>query len=138
MKISTKIRIDAHPEKVWATLMDVESYPHWNPFVRSLTGTVKEGGRIKVKLTGMVFTPTILTLEPGKEFRWLGHLFTKGLFDGEHCFELQPNEDGSTTFLHSEVFSGILVLLFKKQLLKGTKAGFEAMNEKLKERVENM
>lgn len=136
MKINTEIRIDASSEKVWETLMDVESYSKWNPLVKSISGIVKEGERIKVDLPGMTFKPTVLVINPSKEFRWLGHLFIKGLFDGEHCFELMTNKDGSTTFLHSEQFSGILVPLFKRWFLSGTKTGFEVMNKKLKERVE--
>ncbi len=85
----------------------------------------------------MTFTPRVLAFEKNKEFRWLGHLFIKGLFDGEHRFELTDNSDGSTTFRQSEQFGGILVPLFNKMIEVNTRNGFEAMNKKLKERAED-
>ncbi|MFZ4545382.1 MAG: hypothetical protein ACOYOA_15120 [Saprospiraceae bacterium] len=71
-----------------------------------------------------------------KEFRWIGHLLFKGLFDGEHKFELIDNGNGTTTFRQSEKFNGILVPLFKKMLDINTRNGFMAMNEQLKNRAE--
>ncbi len=85
---------------------------------------------------GMSFTPVLLAFEPNKEFRWKGKLFVKGLFDGEHQFKLIKNTDGSTTLIHSEKFSGILVPFFSKMIDVNTRKGFEMMNEKLKELAE--
>lgn len=137
-EIITSITINAPVEKVWAVLTDFSRYPQWNPFVLSLTGAVKKGNKIKVKLPGMKFSPTVKAFEANKELRWLGHLFLPGLFDGEHRFELIKKENGSTEFIHAERFTGILVPLFRKMLDGSTKAGFESMNKKLKEEVENM
>ncbi|QDH78341.1 SRPBCC domain-containing protein [Echinicola soli] len=137
MKIATHIHISAKPQEVWKVLMDTKQYPQWNPFVQSLSGEVAEGKRIKVKLPGMTFTPTVLALKPNREFRWRGKLLIKGLFDGEHSFQLQAADNDCTLFLHSETFSGLLVPLFKKKLLTTTNDGFEAMNRALKNRVES-
>ncbi|MDN3669173.1 SRPBCC domain-containing protein [Echinicola jeungdonensis] len=138
MKIYTQIHIEAKPKLVWAILMDFDNYPQWNPFIKSLTGKIQIGKTIKVNLSGMNFMPKIIALEKNKEFQWLGNLGFKGLFDGEHRFELLENPDGSTTFVHSEKFKGILVPILKKKLLKETKPGFEAMNLSLKNRVEGI
>lgn len=136
MEIITSIHIQASPEQVWKVFSDFQSYPKWNPFVKKMTGTPKVGEIIIVDLPGMQFKPRVLIYDTNKEFRWLGHLLFKGLFDGEHRFELKPNADGSTTFIHAEKFAGILVPLFKHKLLSDTKQGFEAMNHRLKEEVE--
>ena len=56
-----------------------------------------------------VFTPKVLKLKKNREFRWLGHLFIKGLFDGEHYFVLEESDNGGTKVIHGEIFSGILV-----------------------------
>lgn len=136
-EINTEIHINAPSEKVWSILADFESYPSWNPFVHSLTGEVEKGKKIKVALPGMNFTPTVLAFEENKEFRWIGHLLFKGLFDGEHSFVLIQNSDGTTTFRHSEKFNGLLVKLFSKKLDTDTKSGFIEMNLKLKEMAEN-
>lgn len=140
-EIKTQIRIEASPAQVWTVLTDFEKYPDWNPFIKSLTGNVAVGQTITVRLeppggSGTTFKPTVLAVEKNKELRWLGSLLFKGLFDGEHRFELTDNGDGSTTFHQSEQFGGILVPLFKKMLDVNTRNGFEAMNQKLKERAE--
>lgn len=138
MKIETSILIHATPTIVWSILTEFKKYPEWNPFIKSLKGSVAEGKQIEVQLPGMKFKPTVVTFKPKQEFAWLGHLWIKGLFDGRHSFRLVDNNDGTTTFYHSENFSGILVPIFKQKLLKDTLKGFEHMNQKLKARAEEL
>ncbi|MDR3272450.1 MAG: SRPBCC domain-containing protein [Flavobacteriaceae bacterium] len=137
-EIKTEITINAQSEQIWKILNDFRKYPDWNPFIRYIKGDVEEGNKIRVKIEppkskGMTFTPIVLSKKENKELRWLGSFLFKGLFDGEHCLALQDNSNGTTTFFQSEKFSGILVGLFN---LAPTKAGFEAMNLKLKELAE--
>lgn len=136
-EIITSITINAPVERVWDVLTNFSRYPQWNPFVQSLTGEVKQGSKIKVKLPGMQFSPTVKAFDANKEFRWSGHLFVPGLFDGEHRFELVKKGNAVTEFIHAEKFTGLLVPLFRKMLDGSTKAGFENMNKKLKEEVES-
>lgn len=136
-EIKTEILIMASPAKVWSILTNFEQYPNWNPFIKSLTGEVAVGNKIKARIEppgakGMTFKPRVLAFDTHKEFRWLGHLLFPGLFDGEHKFELIDNGDGSTTFRQSEKFKGILVPLFKKMLDVNTLDGFNQMNQALK------
>lgn len=135
-QIKTSITINAGREKIWQILLDFENYPRWNSFIKSVSGDVKVGNRIKIKLQGMTFKPVVLTLNPNTELKWLGHLWFKGLFDGEHRFYLTDNGNGTTNFEQSEKFSGILVKLFSKRLDKDTKMGFEKMNKELKLQAE--
>lgn len=134
--IHTSIDIHASRETIWKILTDFEKYPTWNPFVKSLTGEVKVGHSIKIVLPGMKFTPQVRTFEEQTEFSWLGHLWFKGLFDGEHKFHLTDLGNGITRFDHSEHFKGILVGAFAKRLDADTKPGFEEMNRALKARAE--
>jgi len=136
-EIRTEIIINSTVDNVWTILTDFDSYPNWNPFIKYFKGTPKEGNKIEVKMVppnskGMIFKPTIIKFIPNKELRWLGHTFVSGLFDGEHIFELISNNDGTTTFIQREKFHGILVPLLKNSL-NDTKAGFDAMNKKIKE-----
>jgi hypothetical protein len=135
-QIKTSITIDASKEKIWKILIDFENYPEWNSFIKSVTGDVKVGGQIKIKLQGMTFKPNVLIFNENTELKWLGHLLFKGLFDGEHKFKLTDNGNGTTNFEQSENFSGVLVKLFSKSLDKDTKNGFEQMNRELKLRAE--
>lgn len=140
-EISTSIIIHATPQKVWSILMDFPKYETWNPFITSISGTPEVGKKIEAHMQppgakGMTFKPKVLVFEPEKEFRWIGHLGIPGLFDGEHRFQLIDNGDGTTTFIQSERFRGILIPLFRKMLDVNTKNGFVSMNEQLKAQAE--
>ncbi len=141
-EIKTEIQIQARPDKVWEILCDFENYHQWNPFIKKIKGETRSGSRLEVFIEppqskGMRFRPVVLVFKPQKEFRWLGKLWMKGLFDGEHAFELIDNGDGSTTFIHSEKFKGLLVPFLSKMLDVNTKNGFELMNYNLKRLAEN-
>jgi len=140
-RLTTNINIEASPETVWKTLMDFNSYPEWNPFIRSIEGEKYVGGRLKATLhppegKAMIFKPTVLRADENKEFRWLGHLFIKGLFDGEHVFKIEKGDNNSINFIHEELFRGLLVPLFSRMIDTKIKNGFNAMNAALKERAE--
>lgn len=140
-EIKTEILINASPSRVWSVLTNFQNYPQWNPFIKSITGQVGVGNKITARIeppdaSGMTFKPKVLTFETNKEFKWLGHLWIPGLFDGEHKFELIDNQNGTTTFIQSEKFNGILVPLFGKMLDVNTMNGFRLMNQKLKELAE--
>lgn len=140
-EIKTEITIDTTPERVWEVLTAFEKYPSWNPFIKSLEGEVKVGEKIVVRLEppgakGMTFKPKVLAFDQNKTFKWMGHLFIPGLFDGEHRFELIDNGNGTTTFIQAEKFKGILVRMLSKMLDGSTLNGFRAMNEALKKEAE--
>ncbi|WP_343632141.1 SRPBCC domain-containing protein [Fluviicola sp.] len=136
-EIKTAIIIEATPGRVWEVLTGFQQYPKWNPFIKSVQGTVKTGEKIVVRLEppgakGMTFKPKVLAFETNREFRWIGSLIFPGLFDGEHRFELIDNGNGTTTFIQAEKFKGILVRMLSKMLDGSTLNGFRAMNEQLK------
>lgn len=135
-QIKTSITINASKERIWSILMDFEKYSEWNSFIESVRGDVKVGQKIRIALQGMKFKPVVLIREECKELKWLGHLWFKGLFDGEHSFQLIDNGNGTTTFHQNEKFSGVLVKMFSKSLDKDTKTGFDRMNAELKLRAE--
>lgn len=137
-EIRTEITIQATPEKVWNILTNLNAYPAWNPFITSITGKTERGSKLTVKIKptdgkAMTFKPTVLTAKKNQELSWLGSLFFKGLFDGEHKFELIDHGNGTLTFVQSEKFKGILVGIFN---MEKTESGFNAMNRKLKAEAE--
>jgi hypothetical protein len=140
-EIRTAIDIDATPERVWAVLTDFDDYDAWNPFAR-ITGQPNVGARPHVRLMPpngreTSFRPRVTAADPSREFRWRGHLFVPGLFDGDHRFELEPLDGGTRTrFVHSEAFTGALAGLLLRFVGDDTEAGFVAMNEALKRRAE--
>lgn len=140
-EIKSDIEIHSTPQAIWEQLTDFESYKDWNPFILSFTGKLKEDEKVNVVIKPynskpMTFTPTIIKVENYKEIRWLGRLFIKGLFDGEHYMELIDKGDNTTCFVQGEKFSGLLVPFMKNMIEKKTLRGFKLMNKALKKRVE--
>jgi len=140
-EIRSEIDIAATPEQVWQVLMDFDAYPEWNTFIPSLVGEAVTGAKLVARLEppgarGMTFKPTVMRVERAAAFRWLGHLMLPRVFDGEHIFELEP-QDGGTRFVQREEFRGILVAPLLAMVGKSTAAGFEQMNQALKARVES-
>lgn len=138
-KIKTEVIINSIPEKIWGILTDLENYPNWNPFITYINGNLETGNKIIVNIKPpsgrkMTFMPTIITKKENKELVWQGKFLFKGFFDGKHKFELIDNENGTTTFIQSEEFSGIFVKLFNPQK---TQNGFLEMNQILKKLAEN-
>lgn len=142
MELRTEIEIDAPPFAVWAVLTDFSRFRDWNPFIPSISGEARVGARLEVVISPpegreMKFRPTVLVADPEKELRWIGHLFFRGLFDGEHFFRLVEVGGGRTRFVQGENFSGILVKPMAG-LLTNTARGFVYMNQAIKRRVESL
>lgn len=140
--IKSSIEINASADRVWSILTDFTAYVAWNPFIRSIQGQQVPGAGLNVTVqpTGvaaMSFKPRVLSVVPGKELRWKGQVLVPGIFDGEHCFQIDTVKPGAVQFTQGEVFSGILVpLLFRGAARMGTELGFQAMNQALKRRAE--
>ena len=140
-KIETSIIINSTPTHVWNIITDFENYAQWNPFIQSITGKKEKGGTLTVKIApeGMkpqTFKPEILEFKTDQELKWAGKLFIKGLFDGEHYFQLNRLNDNQVQLVHGERFRGLLVNPIFKKIGAATLSGFEAMNRAVKDRAE--
>jgi hypothetical protein len=139
-RIETVIDIDAPSARVWAILTDFDRMPSWNPFIRAISGNLAPGARLSVVIappgkSGMRFAPTVVSVVPERELRWLGRLYIPGVFDGEHYFLLESVGRDRTRLRHGEDFSGLLVG-FVSGALAATEEGFKAMNSALKREAE--
>lgn len=140
-ELRTEIEFEGTTKEVWDVLTDLPAYGEWNPFIKRIQGEPRTGAKLEVRMEpegerAMTFRPTVLTVEPGREFKWLGHLLVPGIFDGEHRWLIEETGPGRVRFTQSERFGGILVpLLWKKLRDGGTAKGFRAMNEALAARV---
>lgn len=138
-ELRTEIEINATPQRVWNILTDTSKFHEWNPFIHRLTGKLSQWEKLEVLLgesptKSMTFRPTVLEATPPRTFRWLGTLLFKGLFDGEHIFEIEPLGPNRVRFIQREQFNGILVPLYN---FDSTRRGFEKMNQALKKRAES-
>jgi hypothetical protein len=139
-ELHSQIEINASAQRVWDILSDFASYPEWNPFIRHISGELKVGERLEVRLEppdsrGITLRPKVLRAEPNRQLRWLGHLMVPGLFDGEHSLATESLEVNRVRFVQHEAFKGALVSLLARSL-NNTLRGFEEMNGALKERAE--
>lgn len=119
--------------------MDFAAYPGWNPFIIGIEGEARPGAGLTVRISPpgsepQTFKPVVLKAEAPSAFVWRGSMAIPGLFTGEHSFRL-TREGDSTSFHHSERFSGLLVPVLKKMLAR-TEEGFHQMNSALKARAE--
>jgi hypothetical protein len=139
--LTTTIEIHSTADAVWEVLMDFDTYPQWNPFIQEISGAPSPGSQLSVRLQNpggkaMTFSPTVTDSEAPLRFSWLGKLGFKRVFDGHHRFGIEPTGNGSVIFTQSEEFSGAFVPILWGMVNTKTRAGFEAMNSALKERVE--
>ncbi|MDK2831193.1 MAG: hypothetical protein PWQ51_2142 [Methanolobus sp.] len=140
-KICTDIVIEAPINEVWDLLTDFDNFETWNPFITKIKGKLELGSKLEVHLhppgtKGIDMSPVITKVEPFNEFRWIGNLWVKGIFDGEHAFRLEELENGRTRLIQCERFKGILAPLILYVLGEKTRAGFEKMNSSLKNECE--
>lgn len=135
-EICAEIIINASIQDVWRVLTDIKNYPKWNPFIVASEGELKVGKKIKNTLLNgkkeMIFTPTITEFDPNYRLAWLGSLGFRGIFDGNHSFELHRLEEGKTKLIQHERFTGLFAGLILKFIKEDTLSSFEAMNEALK------
>ncbi|MGD1840626.1 MAG: SRPBCC family protein [Thermonemataceae bacterium] len=143
IQLETQILIQAPVDQVWKVLTDLEAYQEWNPFIIKIEGKAQKDTYLKNTLQftpqkQQVFSPIVLDAIPNQLFRWRGKLFIKGLFDGEHYFQLVPIDATQTKLIHGEKFTGLLVKPLMRSIREQTLHNFEAMNEALKARVESL
>ena len=133
--ITAQCTVRAPVEDVWTSLVDLDGYPSWNPFITSASGSVDVGQRLELtmQLPGSQarrFTPWVTAVEPGRYLEWLGCPGLPGVFDGRHSFSLTPLSVARTLVQQAGTFNGLLVP-FAPAILVRTRAGFEAMNATL-------
>lgn len=127
--ITSTIEIDAGPEQVWQAL--TAGGMEWNPFITSITGPLKVGGKLRVTFRrGVTFRPVVTAIKPSELLEWVGKVGISGIFDGRHRFEISDTKGGRTQLTQSEEFSGILVPLLGRMITK-TNAEFDEMNAAL-------
>jgi hypothetical protein len=140
-EIRAEIEIDASTDEVWRALTDFPAFPDWNPFIRKAEGELVAGQHIAVELQppghrAASFRPQLLSVEPGRGFRWLGHVLMPGIFDGEHIHEIEALGSNRARYVQREQFRGVLVP-FLGGMLRDAQRGFSDMNAALKARVES-
>ena len=137
-ELTTKIEINASPQRVWKILTDFDKYEQWNPFIHRIVGHPKEGSKIQIHIEtpggkNRRYEPIVTRVEEGHELRWLGKSF---LLNGELIFLIERLQPERVRLVHREIFNGLLTSFFGRRTDEDIRAGFEEMNKALKERAE--
>jgi hypothetical protein len=104
--------IQAKASAVWQILVEINNYPKWNSTIVSITGDLKEGGKIELisKLDpSRKFNLKVLEFEPNKKLVW-------GDMMGKRTYLLSENSDGQTQFTMTEKIGGLMFPLFAKMI----------------------
>jgi len=135
IEIVTSIDLPASPDAVWSILSDINAYPEWNPYHVAVDGELVLGEKLSVKIEKpngkkVAIKPHVLELEPGRSLVWGGG--PRGIFRGEHRFDLEVVSPGCTRLHHTEVFAGLFVSFAE---LSAIEPGYRQMNSALLTRL---
>jgi len=113
---SAEIEIDAAPEVVWDVLAAVESWPSWNPDVKSVAveGSLLEGSSFRWKAGPSTIRSTVRRLDRPRLIAWTGR--TLGI-RAVHVWQLEPR-DGKTLVRTEESYDGLVARLLRRPLRK--------------------
>jgi uncharacterized protein YndB with AHSA1/START domain len=116
-----EIEIAASPEAVWGVLTDLESWPRWNPDVKSMSleGGLEQGSVFRWRAGPGTITSTIQDVQPPILIAWTGT--TVGI-KAKHVYRLEPRADG--TLVHTEEsYEGLVARLLRGSLQKTLEKG---------------
>lgn len=136
-EIRAEVVIASSPRRVWRVFSDFAAYPIWNVFMVRVTGEVKQGEEleIRVQLPGVkaaAYRAKVLKVDAEKELRWKWKDFLKG----EHIFTLEPMGDNMTRFTQRLEFGLLSGALADKEQAAKTGEMFGHMHRALKARCE--
>lgn len=115
-KYSASIEINASAETVWKIITDANSYPTWDLAMNRIEGKLELGETVKffTKLSEQAFPIKVTAFEPSKKLVLTGGM-PLGLFKSERIHSLFF-KDGKTHFHTEEIFSGLLLPVFGKNI----------------------
>jgi hypothetical protein len=134
---SASATVNAAPEVIWKILTDTSGYPGWDPAMDHIEGKLALGETVKffTKLSPQAFPVKVTAFEPNRKLVLTGGM-PLGLFKSERTHTLTPGKDGQTIFKTEEIFSGLLLPIFGRNLpdltenFRGFVAGLKKQAEK--------
>jgi uncharacterized protein YndB with AHSA1/START domain len=118
---ATEIDVAASADAVWDVLTDIESWPRWNPDVKSMSlqGGLAKGSVFRWRAGPGTITSTIQHVEPPKLIAWTGT--TLGI-KAKHVYRLEPR-DGATLVQTEESYEGLVARLLRGSLQRTLEKG---------------
>jgi hypothetical protein len=143
IEVSASTEIAAPAERVWSVLTDLERFRLWNPFIRRASGSTQIDGTVRVRVRPsfglpLPFRAEILDREDNRVLHWRGHVLADWLASGDHRFTIEPLGPDRVRFVQRESFGGLLPRLASRLLAREAKRGFQAMNDALRTRAQEI
>jgi hypothetical protein len=139
-KLEHRIGVQAPAEVIWESLIDVASWPQWNPLYPKAQGVVRIGNTLDLTLQlpgrpAQEIRPVILDWVPNDHIHWKLKLMG-GLVKTIRYIEIEALSETGCIFSNGEIFDGWLASSVIKQHGRAIKAGFASMGEALRARAE--
>ncbi|WP_321423319.1 SRPBCC family protein [uncultured Methanobacterium sp.] len=129
-----EIEINAHPDKVWDIITDIESWPQWNPDIKEVTlhGDLKPGTHFQWKAGPGKISSVLQNVEPPTLIAWTGK--TMGI-NAIHVWKIETI-DGKTLARSEESWDGLLSRAMHGRLQKMLEESLQAGLKYLKAEAE--
>ncbi len=140
-EINTKIEIEAPPEMVWNTLINIDDWHEWNPIIVQASGVASIGSELTITMRGEdgkdgpKYMPIVTDFQEAKSFEWRAKMMSEFMFSNGRIFKLEKTDSG-TRLTNTETFKGMLVPLFWSKLSSHVPLMLNEMNDALKNIVE--
>ncbi|HEY1750885.1 MAG TPA: SRPBCC domain-containing protein [Caulobacteraceae bacterium] len=140
IKIEHRIGIQTPAAPVWELISDINRWSAWNPLYPKASGVIQFGERLdlEVALPGQkprAIRPVIQDWTPGDQIIWSLSLLG-GLLRSTRYLEIETLDNGNCIFSNGEIFEGPLLGLIGRKQRRAIKAGFTALGETVRDRVE--
>jgi hypothetical protein len=143
--IEARTLIEAPISVVWNVLMDMGNYQEWSTLLSTDETTLPRlNATIRLRLSMLdgpsyAFEPEVIVLEENRHFAWQQKTGVRGVFDGEHHFELTETNENQTELHNYERYSGLLSPIIKRlPMMQSAPQGFATMNAEIKHQSERI
>jgi hypothetical protein len=140
VKIEHQVGVRAPASVVWEIVHDLEQWSNWNPLYTEVSGVIRIGERLKLKLVLPDQDPRdleaiVIDWTPDEAIHWkTTHL--RGLVKTIRYLEIEAKSETGCVFSNGEIFSGLLGPRVAKQLRPSLRQGFAALGEAVRDRAE--
>ncbi len=140
LKIEHRLGIPAPAEAIWAAIADIAAWPTWNPLYTKAEGALRIGAPLvlEVALPGQkprVIRPTVSDWVPNEQILWKLSMLG-GLIKSIRYLEIEQLTESGCIFSNGEMFDGLLGPTIARRMRGPLRAGFAAMGEAVKARVQ--
>ena len=139
VKIEHRLGVQAPAEAIWAVIADIPGWSEWNPLYPKAEGVVRIGAQLtlemKLPVGPPIIRPTVVDWVPNEQILWRLSVMG-GLVKSLRYIEIEQLTETGCIFSNGELFQGPLGPMIVNRYRGAIKAGFAAMGEALKARVE--